>query len=635
MARMGMLGAGRTNLPVAWALAAALQSFAPATAVAADPAPPAEAEDGAFRYVPVLKLDRGGEQIEAAIRQSALLFTLAEQPLDSAGILFSRAKSDRVRIARALNALGYFAPKVGITIEGLAIDDPANEDALAAKPPATKFSVEVTVAPGTRFVFGALTVAPAEGSAAEPLGVLGTGATGLAKGAPARSADVGAAEKRIVAALRAKGYPYAAVAGREATADHATATLDIVFRVAPGPLATFGTVAVKGNDAVKSNFIARLAPFAPGEPYAAATLDDYKTELERLAVFSNVAIEEGKELDASGRLPVTAAVTERKQHAVGIQASWSTLEGAAIGGYWLHRNLWGEAEQLRIDATSARLLSNGADDFEYGLTAALTLPAEPSARDDIIVTVGLKRERPDAYERDAAFAELRLRRRFDKTLHGEAAIGFTQSRETDALGTRNRSTLNAPVTFVYDTRDNILDPTKGWRLTAGVDPIFNLAGGSAFAGRFDATASAYRAIGSDTIVAGRVALGVSAADDVADLPVDLRFYAGGGGSVRGYEYQALSPRNAVNQITGGRSLIEGSVELRSWLWDDIGAAAFVDAGAASDANTPRFDDIGVGVGLGLRYRTGLGPLRLDVALPLDPPAGDAQYGVYVALGQAF
>jgi translocation and assembly module TamA len=233
--------------------------------------------------------------------------------------------------------------------------------------------------------------------------------------------------------------------------------------------------------------------------------------------------------------------------------------------------------------------------------------------------------------------DTRIRRRFDKIVRGEVGITIVQAHELDALGERDRSTIQLPVALAYDSRDNILDATKGLRASAGVQPIINLTQGNGIATRFDAAASTYWRLEEDgeTVLATRALIGASIAADITDLPVDLRYFAGGGGSVRGYEFQALSPRNAINQIIGGRSVAEGSVELRSWLWDDIGVAAFVDAGSASSANFPDFEDVGVGVGIGARYRTPVGPIRVDVAVPLDPPEGDSEFGIYVALGQAF
>lgn len=607
-------------------------------------APPGSAPERpeiVFTYEPTLKLDVPGgdekEQTEAAVRAASLMFTYVEEPLDSVGVLFTRARADRQRIARALNALGYFGSRVTITIGGAGIDDIATEDAFAANPPTGKIPVEVAVAPGALFTFGKITVVTTPGASTDALGLLPENASGLIEGNPARSAEVAAANARLLTQLREEGYALAAVVGRDAVADHQTSKLDVNFRVDPGPKAKFGTVSIKGNETVETDFLAGLVTFDQGDAFDVEKLNDYKAELERLLVFNSVAVEEAKSLDPQGGLPVAIVLNERKLHVVGVSASYSTLEGAALGGYWMHRNLWGRAEQLRLDATSSRLLSNGVQDYEYGFSAALTMPAFPTKRDDLVLTLAAKRERPDAFERDAVLFDARIRRRFDKILRGEAGITIVQARETDALGTRDRSTIQLPVALAYDSRDNILDPTQGLRASAGVQPIINLTQGNGIASRFDAAASTYWRLeeSGETILATRVLIGASVAADITDLPVDLRYFAGGGGSVRGYEFQALSPRDAINQIIGGRSVAEGSVELRSWLWDDIGVAAFVDAGSASSANFPDFEDVGVGVGVGARYRTPVGPIRVDIAVPLDPPEGDSAFGIYVALGQAF
>ncbi|MDZ4870321.1 MAG: BamA/TamA family outer membrane protein [Alphaproteobacteria bacterium] len=594
-----------------------------------------------FSYEPALKLDVTDDdekdQIESAVRSSSLMFTYVAEPLDSVGVLFTRARADRQRIGRALNALGYFGPRVTITVGSAGIDDMATEDAFAANPPAGKIPVGITVVPGALFTFGKITVVTTPGASNEALSLLPENASGLIEGEPARSAEVAAANARLVTRLREEGYALAAVVGRDAVADHQTSKLDVNFRVDPGPKAKFGTVSIKGNETVETDFLAGLVTFQQGEEFDVETLNDYRTELERLSVFNSVAIEEAKSLDPQGGLPITVVLNERKLHVVGVSASYSTLEGAALGGYWMHRNLWGQAEQLRIDATSSRLFSNGVKDYEYGLSAALTKPAFPTTRDDLVLTLAAKRERPDAFERDAVLFDTRIRRRFDKIVRGEVGITIVQAHELDALGERDRSTIQLPVALAYDSRDNILDATKGLRASAGVQPIINLTQGNGIATRFDAAASTYWRLeeNGETVLATRVLVGSSIAADITDLPVDLRYFAGGGGSVRGYEFQALSPRNAINQIIGGRSVAEGSVELRSWLWDDIGVAAFVDAGSASSANFPDFEDVGVGVGIGARYRTPVGPIRVDIAVPLDPPEGDSEFGIYVALGQAF
>ncbi|MBI1213272.1 MAG: BamA/TamA family outer membrane protein [Alphaproteobacteria bacterium] len=594
------------------------------------------AAESKISYTPVLKIEGGDDSIKDALESASLLFTYVKEPLDSVGVLFARAKADRQRMVRALSALGYFGARAQITIAGREIDDVAAEDALSANPPES-IAVDITVRTGRQFTFGLIKLAPAPAASAEALAELPANSTGLTQGLPARSADVVAADARIVSALREAGYPFATIASREAIADHATSKLEITFYVAPGPLATFGKVDVRGQRDMDPEFIAMLAPFAEGDPFKASTLTKYKAELDRLLVFETVTIEEAKSLDAQGRLPVTVVVHERLAHVVGLSASLSTLEGTTLGGYWTHRNLWGQAEQLRLEAQSSRLFLNGVSDYEYALTATLTKPAFPEKRDDLILQIGAKRERPDAFERDAVFADAKVRRRFDATLTGEAGVTVVEGHEKDFLGERDRFAIILPTSLTSDTRDNILDATRGVRASVSVQPIVSLDRGRATSLRSDVAVSTYYALTDDgsTVIAGRAAAGLSVAGHLTDLPVDMRFFAGGGGSVRGYEYQALSPRDAAGHLIGGLSKVEGSLELRSWVAGDIGLAAFVDAGSASPTNLPNFDDVRVGVGAGARYKTPIGPVRLDVAFPIDPPPGGPKFGLYVALGQAF
>ncbi|MCE9521594.1 MAG: autotransporter assembly complex protein TamA, partial [Alphaproteobacteria bacterium] len=565
--------------------------------------------DGLVTYEPVLSIDFSNDDVSAAIETSSLLYSLKSEPLDAIGALFERARKDEQRIRRALQALGYFASSVAITIEGGAADDTATEDRLAASPPSRALAVAITITRGPLFKIGAVTLEAADGSSPAALANLTPKAIGLVTGSPARSSDITPANSRIVASLREAGYPLAAIAERKAVADHANATLDLLYRINAGQKATIGAVTVKGSDRVKAPFIAGLAPFNAGDPFRASLLGDYKFELDRLDVFDAITFEEAAALDASGQLPVTLTVSERPRHLIGVSASYSTFDGAALGAYWEHRNLFGEAEHLRIEAQSSRLLSNGTEDYEYALSGTLTLPAFPGARDDVIVKLGAARERPDAYSRDAVELEGKLQRRFDKFFSGDVGIGFTQAREEDALGTRDRTTISLPFGAIYDTRNNPLEAVTGLRATGEATPLVNLSGGGDVAARFLGTLSAYRKLDDDgrTVIAGRVAAGFTLASAVTDLPTDVRFFAGGGGSVRGYPYQHLSPRNAVDQIVGGRSLFESSIEVRHWIWQDIGVAAFVDAGGAFAANFPDLNDVGVGVGLGLRYRTPVGP----------------------------
>lgn len=605
------------------------------TARAQETPPPVVPErQGLLTYDTTVTSDFDNDESRAAVAAASLLLTLKDEPLDAVGALFERARKDRDRVRRALNALGYFAAQITVTVEGKPADDTDAEDELSSSPPPRALATEIRIARGPLFRLGKVTL---EGLPDGLQADLSPRALKIEAGAPARSADIMAANARITDRLRQQGYPFAVVSKRNAVADHASATLDVTFVVLPGPKASMGRVTVAGTEKVNPKFVEGLAPFALGDDFHASLLKDYRDEIERLNVFDAVTFNEAPTLDTDGRLPLTVNVHERPRHLLGVAANWSTLDGAALAAYWEHRNLFGEAERLRIEASSSRLFMNATSDYEYALGTTLTIPAWPEPRDDVTVKLGALRERPDAYARDAIEASAGWKRRFDKTLSVEAGVAFAKATEEDALGSRDRTTISLPLAILYDTRNDPLEPVTGLRASTEVRPIASLSGGGDLATRVLGQASAYARLDDDasTVIAGRLAAGFTVASKLVDLPTDLRFFSGGGGSVRGYPYQHLSPRDALNQITGGRSLVEGSVELRHWIWDDIGVAAFADAGGSFTSNFPDLKDVGAGVGVGIRYRTAVGPVRFDAAIPLDPRGTDSSFAVYVGLGQAF
>ncbi len=155
--------------------------------------------------------------------------------------------------------------------------------------------------------------------------------------------------------------------------------------------------------------------------------------------------------------------------------------------------------------------------------------------------------------------------------------------------------------------------------------------------KFRGEGSAYYSLDTDGrfVLAGRTVAGSIVGADLAEIPADRRFYAGGGGSVRGYAYQGIGPRDARGQPTGGLSLLEGSVEMRFAVTEKFGIVPFVDAGTVSTKAFPDFSEVRAGAGVGIRYLTPFGPLRVDAAVPLNPGPGDPDFGIYAGIGQAF
>src|SRR5690606_8958486 len=158
-------------------------------------------------------------------------------------------------------------------------------------------------------------------------------------------------------------------------------------------------------------------------------------------------------------------------------------------------------------------------------------------------------------------------------------------------GRRDFMTLGLAAGLTYDTRDNAADATRGIFLDGTIEPVYEFERGNA-AVRAIAEARAYYGFGKDArvVLAGRMKLGMLAGPSAADLPPDLLFFAGGGGSVRGYAYRNIGVETPAGNIVGGRSLVEASIEARMRVTDSIGVVAFADAGYVGAESYPTFDD---------------------------------------------
>ncbi|HYJ29752.1 MAG TPA: BamA/TamA family outer membrane protein, partial [Allosphingosinicella sp.] len=193
-----------------------------------------------------------------------------------------------------------------------------------------------------------------------------------------------------------------------------------------------------------------------------------------------------------------------------------------------------------------------------------------------------------------------------------------------------------PAYLGYDGSNDLLDPTSGFRLAARFSPEASLQSGSFFYARAQIDGSFYVPVSDTVTIAGRTRLGAIFGASRDRIAPSRRFYAGGGGSVRGYSFQALGPRDPVfDDPIGGRSLTEFALEARVRAFGDFGVVPFIDAGNISTSSLPSFDNLRFGAGIGARYRTRFGPIRVDVATPLNPQSGDPRIVVYVSLGQAF
>ena len=581
--------------------------------------------------------ETGDSRLDGALKAVSQLVQLQEGAPTGAIGLLGRARGDRDRFARALESEGYWAGTPRVTLADLPVDAPDLAERLErfgdrAVP------VVVSVDKGTVYRIGSISVRSAtpEGSAAVAAAAEDLG---LRVGEPARAESVLAAERRLLDRLLAAGHPLATVAGRDTVVNHDRRVMEIAWRLAPGPAARFAAPQVEGAERVDPGFLERYAAGRlENEPYSPDRLERARRSVLALGPFASVRARAADRLDGTGRLATTFSVVERARHAVGVSAAYETNYGPSVRAYWEHRNLLGGAERLRVEAEVARIGTGGSiGEMTYRGGVTYRDPGLFGRELTLVVSLFALRERLEAYDRDAITGTVLFEQRVSERLHAFAGPTVDVGRSGPPDGDLSPYQI-AGLTFGgrYDGTDSLLDPSQGWRANGAVTPSWSFSTSAPFA-PLRATASTYWDVLGNrrSILAVRGTLGSLLGAHLSDVPRHMRFYGGGGGSVRGYDYQSIGPRDELNRPSGGGSLVEASLEWRQRVWGDVGAVAFVDAGSVGSSSAPEFSNLRVGAGLGLRYYTPIGPIRADVAVPLVKQQNSSNFGLYVGIGQAF
>ena len=587
---------------------------------------------------------RGGEDAddaERAARGASDLIRRSDEPAPGASGLVARARGDYRRILAALYNQGYYGPTISILIGG---EEARNLELDAPLPAGTR--VEVIVDPGSPFTFGRTSILDRAPETTDRRDRVDSPEDeGFVAGERARAGTVRRARQLAIEAYRQQGFPKAQIERREVVADHPESQLDVLLDVDPGPKAAYGDVSVRGAERMIPSFVAAQTGLKRGEEFDPDDLERAEDRLARLQVFRTIRLIEDAPVGPDGLLPIEVVVDERPLRRVGVGATLSNIDGLGAETFFLHRNLFGRAERMRINAEVAGIGTDGSDveDFDYELGVNLVLPGRFTPDTDVTFDARGIRQVLDTYTETSADVALGLTHIFTPELTGRLGIAASRSRFEDVFGTRDFTAVGIVGGLTFDTRDEPLDATEGFYVDADVEPYYEFEFGT-MAVRGDIDARAYLGFGEDDtfVLAGRGVVGATAGAEIATTAPDRLYFAGGGGSVRGYEYRSIGvegpvdPLTGLPTVTGGLSLLEASVELRARrLFGNFGGVVFADAGVVSADQFSNFSDVRIGVGAGLRYHTGLGPLRLDVAIPLDPREGDNGYGIYVGLGQAF
>lgn len=561
------------------------------------------------------------QDLRDQLRASSL--TVSQGSDATAQDFLAAARADYAQLLGVLYENGHFGGVILIRVDGR---EAASIPPLNA--PSRIGTIQVQVRPGPVYRFSEARVAPLAPDTDLP--------EEFRRGAPAGTGTIRDAANASVEAWRTIGHAKAEVANQNITAQHGNRTLSARIGVNPGPRLRFGEVSVAGNQDVSARRIRTIAGVTEGlqqgQTYDPEEIERAATRLRRTGSFRSVTITEATNIGPGNSLPLTINVTEAVPRRFGVGAEFSTTDGVRLSGFWLHRNFLGGAERFRVDGAIAGLGGEtGGTDFEFGIR--YERPATPRADVDLFAELQFESlDEPD-FTSDTTEFSLGFTRYATDTLTVQFGLGYLFSDTEDAFERETYQLLTLPLAAELERRNDSLDATEGFYIDLELTPFLALEGTSN-GGLLELDARAYGGRENLTF-AGRLQLGSLFGPPLEESPPFYRFFSGGGGSVRGQGYQSLALEIGGNR-TGGRSFLGLSGEVRSDVTENLQLVGFADWGYIGAEAFPDFSgESHAGAGLGVRYKTGIGPIRLDLAAPVSGDTDSSDFYIYVGIGQAF
>jgi translocation and assembly module TamA len=533
-----------------------------------------------------------------------------------------RARADADLLAELLRSRGYYDASVEPTIN-------AAGQAL---------HVQLAAIPGPLYRFESVELPGLEQAAGSEAASL-RAAFGIKAGDAVVAQQVIDAGVALQVALGERGFATAKVGEQDIVIDHEAQTARLLLPVAPGPIATFGQISVSGEPPFSSRHVQRIARFRPGDRYEQSEVADLRRALIATGLISSLEVtqvprDEGRVVDLAVKLEPAPMRT------IAGEVGYGTGEGIRAEASWQHRNLFNPEGALTL---------RGVLGTQEQLGAVIFRRSNWLRRDQVLNAQALASH----VDRDAYEAKtLSLSGGFERQSNFIWQKKWTWSLGAELVATDERDTIEAtgeprrrtffiaalPGSLGLDESNDLLDPTRGFRLLGRLSPEISFQGGAFPYARMQIDGSAYHPLSPSVVAAGRIRLGTILGAQRDDIAPSRRFYSGGGGSVRGYGYQRIGPRDVDNDPIGGRSLAEFSLEARIRLnafGGNFGVVPFIDGGTLSTDAVPDFKDWQIGVGIGARYYSSFGPIRIDIGTPLNRQQGDGRIAVVVGLGQAF
>lgn len=563
----------------------------------------------------------------ASLRAVSGLAPFARGSGRTAQDILGLAKAEYTILLEKLYSMGRYGAVISITVDGVEAGEIA-----ALSVPDSISQIVVSVDAGPEFIF--------EKAAISPLASNGDLPSSYAVGAQAGSTAIIEATTLAIEGWRARGYAKAGVVSSVITANHNTSKVAADITINQGPRLRFGPLAVSGARNVRTERVRAIAGLPVGEVFSPEDMQRSANRLRRTGAFRSVVLEESAAVGPDNTLGITAIVAEERPRRLAVSGSIASLDGVSFGLSGTHRNLFGGAERV-ILAAEARRLGIEAGALDYTLSAKFERPATFSPDTTFALGVTFDRAREAQSTNDALNLSASLTHYFSDTLTGTGGVAYGVSRAEDPSGISFFRTLSLPINLAWDTRNFKKTASDGVYMLADIKPSVGF--GAAESGtRIAFDARGYKGVTpSDSLVlALRLRFGVILGSSLAGTPREDLFYSGGPSTVRGQPYQGLGVQELRDDAgaafeTGGTHYLGASFEARQRLSETLGLVGFVDLGridAGGYFNTA--DNWHAGAGLGLRYMTAIGPVRLDLAAPVAGKTGDGLQ-IYIGIGQAF
>ncbi len=603
------------------------------------------------------------EEVGDILEETIDLYRRQEDGAPSMAILERRGEQDVEMIRKVLRSYGYYEPDIEIEVVDLGTEPAGAETAepVRKKPaesggffasifgepdpddvdqsaddgiPDQRALARVKIEPGPAFTLARHEFTLPERVDGPPLDLPPPAELGSPVGGQATAGAILDAEGQVLTRLINSGRPWAEVTGRRAVADLEADTLSVESYVEPGPYAEYGEVVVEGAEDVETSHILTYQPFEQGRPVDRRELRDYQSALMATGLYDAVTVDVPRNAPPEGRgpaTPVRVLIEEGPRRTVTAGARYSTGSGPEVQAGFTHRNLFGAGERIEFAGSA------GVEEQIARIDARKPQFLRPGQ--DLTGFTELRHIEDDAYDETGATLGAGLERQLDRYFTVGAGGLVEYSQITDSKGEEEVLLYGVPSFLRYDDTDDLLNPTEGLRFWLYGTPYYAQRdrGDSQFL-RAEGLASTYIALDEERryILAGRGRIGSIFSGEFDDIPATKRFYSGGGGSVRGYQERFIGPLDGDNDPTGGRSVAELGVEFRARIWGNIGAVTFLEAGLVSEELYPSFDQEPLYAGgVGLRYYSPVGPIRVDVAVPLNPRDVDDPFALYFSIGQAY